>query len=98
MSKIKIQHLFLFLLILVAGRAVYFGFDWQSGISMLILGGLFVGMELTLQYFEAKKQVMSENDFRAKVIAEIEGIKGQIGSVKLAQMNVNPKIKHTMNF
>ena len=98
MSKFPIHYLFLILLVLVAGRAVYFGFDWQSGISMLVLGGLFVTMDLMLKFFQAKKEVQSENDFRAKVISEIEGIKGQLGSVKLAQMNTNPKIKHTLNF
>jgi hypothetical protein len=98
MSNFKIQHLFLILLVAVAGRSCYFGFDWESALGMLVLGGLFVTMDLMIRFFQAKKEVQSENDFRAKVISEIESIKGQIGTVKLAQMNTNKSIKHTMQF
>lgn len=98
MSKFQIQHIFLILLVAVAGRACYFGFDWETGLAMLVLGGLYVTMDFILRFFQAKKEILSENDFRAKIIAEIEGIKGQIGSVKLAQMQSNKNIKHSMNF
>jgi hypothetical protein len=98
MSKFQIQHLFLILLVLVAGRSVYFGFDWQSGISMLILGGLYTTIDLMLRFFQAKKDVMTENDFRAKIIAEIEALKGQMSGVKLVQMQNTRSNKHPVQF
>ena len=85
-------------MVLVAGRAVYFGYDWQSGISMLVLGGLFVTMDLMLRFFQAKKEIMTENDFRKKVMEDIEALKAQMSGVKLAQLNNLKGTKHTSLF
>jgi hypothetical protein len=96
MSKFKFYHLFIYLLVLVALRAAYFGFNWETGLSMLVLGSLYSACYLILEFFQMKKDILSENDFRINVMKEIDHLKGAMSGVKMAQMNFGGKTKFGM--